>query len=141
MGRSGRKYAPEILFASGCWASDRRAAKPGRCEALAGPVTGELRCWAGASSGAWVRASCEAWAGQGRQPCPAQAYWLQASCLQEGGGVGLLHSREVGEHLHGVFGVATADDLVAEGLAHGRVLPFIHIFCSLKSLEFCIFVR
>ena len=23
----------------------------------------------------------------------------------------------------------------------GAALPFIHIFCSLKSLEFCIFVR
>ena len=23
----------------------------------------------------------------------------------------------------------------------GPALPFIHIFCSLKSLEFCIFVR
>ena len=23
----------------------------------------------------------------------------------------------------------------------GVALPFIHIFCSLKSLEFCIFVR
>ena len=23
----------------------------------------------------------------------------------------------------------------------GGALPFIHIFCSLKSLEFCIFVR
>ena len=26
-------------------------------------------------------------------------------------------------------------------LSLGRTLPFIHIFCSLKSLEFCIFVR
>ena len=43
MGRSGRKYAPEILFASGGWASDRRAAVLGGCEAWAGPVTGELR--------------------------------------------------------------------------------------------------
>ena len=25
--------------------------------------------------------------------------------------------------------------------AQGNDLPFIHIFCSLKSLEFCIFVR
>lgn len=32
MGRSGRKYAPEILFASGCWASDGRAAVQGRGE-------------------------------------------------------------------------------------------------------------
>ncbi len=34
MGRSGRKYAPEILFASGCWASDGRAAVLGLCEPL-----------------------------------------------------------------------------------------------------------
>ena len=26
-------------------------------------------------------------------------------------------------------------------LTQGDALPFIHIFCSLKSLEFCIFVR
>ena len=26
-------------------------------------------------------------------------------------------------------------------IAQGNALPFIHIFCSLKSLEFCIFVR
>ena len=26
-------------------------------------------------------------------------------------------------------------------LPQGVALPFIHIFCSLKSLEFCIFVR
>ena len=26
-------------------------------------------------------------------------------------------------------------------IAQGSALPFIHIFCSLKSLEFCIFVR
>ena len=26
-------------------------------------------------------------------------------------------------------------------LAQDIALPFIHIFCSLKSLEFCIFVR
>ena len=26
-------------------------------------------------------------------------------------------------------------------IAQGNTLPFIHIFCSLKSLEFCIFVR
>ena len=38
MGRSGRKYAPEILFASGCWASDRRAAGAEIAAAIADDV-------------------------------------------------------------------------------------------------------
>ena len=52
MGRSGRKYAPEILFASGCWAGDGRAAGAGLVRSLgrAGDRRaavlgwGELRC-------------------------------------------------------------------------------------------------
>ena len=37
-------------------------------------------------------------------------------------------------HLQGV-------GLVWRIFTQGAALPFIHIFCSLKSLEFCIFVR
>ena len=41
---------------------------------------------------------------------------LQSASLEEAGGIGLLHAREVGEHLHEVAGIATTEYLVAHSL-------------------------
>ena len=45
----------------------------------------------------------------------------ESTCFQQTGGIGLSHSGEVGEHLHEVAGVASAQHLLAEVAASGGI--------------------
>ena len=48
---------------------------------------------------------------------------LQSASLEKAGGIGLLHAREVGEHLHKVAGIATTQNLVAHILVKQVPVP------------------